>query len=156
MPGPPPKPTALKLLEGNPGKRPLNKNEPKPEVKAPKCPKWLSPGAKKEWRRIVPVLLRMRVLTEADGTHLACWCQAVSRMIEAETQLAQAGILYQPKKDGVPTGYIIQSPLISVIKGCLQTIDKFGLEFGVTPSSRVRLHADPALESKPGNKWANF
>ncbi|MEQ8198694.1 MAG: phage terminase small subunit P27 family, partial [Clostridiaceae bacterium] len=29
-----PKPTAIKVLEGNPGKRPLNKNEPKPEKKA--------------------------------------------------------------------------------------------------------------------------
>ncbi|HZK10243.1 MAG TPA: phage terminase small subunit P27 family, partial [Clostridia bacterium] len=31
-----PKPTALKVLEGNPGKRPLNKNEPQPERKAPR------------------------------------------------------------------------------------------------------------------------
>lgn len=36
--GRPPKPTAIKELEGNPGKRPLNKNEPKPKQTAPKCP----------------------------------------------------------------------------------------------------------------------
>ena len=40
-----PKPTALKVLEGNPGKRPLNENEPKPERKAPECPSWLEPEA---------------------------------------------------------------------------------------------------------------
>ena len=45
-----PKPTALKELEGNPGKRPLNDREPKPEKKAPPCPKWLNDDAKKEWR----------------------------------------------------------------------------------------------------------
>jgi phage terminase small subunit len=50
--GRPPKPTALKVLEGNPGKRPLNQNEPKPEKKAPNCPSWLLPDAKKEWRRL--------------------------------------------------------------------------------------------------------
>ena len=33
-----PKPTVLKELEGNPGRRPLNKNEPKPNKKAPRCP----------------------------------------------------------------------------------------------------------------------
>ncbi len=32
MPGRPPKPTALKLLQGNPGKRPLPKGEPRPPV----------------------------------------------------------------------------------------------------------------------------
>ena len=46
-----PTPTAIKELEGNPGKRPLNKNEPKPTKKAPPCPKWLEPEAKKEWHR---------------------------------------------------------------------------------------------------------
>lgn len=45
--GRPPKPTAIKELEGNPGKRPLNKNEPKkPKQGAPKCPSWLEPDAK--------------------------------------------------------------------------------------------------------------
>ena len=45
-----PKPTAIKELEGNPGKHPLNASEPKPKKKAPACPKWLEPEAKKEWR----------------------------------------------------------------------------------------------------------
>lgn len=44
-----PKPIAIKELEGNPGKRPLNDAEPKPVRKAPPCPKWLEPEAKKEW-----------------------------------------------------------------------------------------------------------
>ena len=35
-----PKPTAVKQLEGNPGKRQLNANEPKPAARAPSCPKW--------------------------------------------------------------------------------------------------------------------
>ena len=36
-----PKPTALKVLEGNPGKRPLNLYEPTPEGDLPECPEWL-------------------------------------------------------------------------------------------------------------------
>ena len=46
-----PTPTTIKELEGNPGIRPLIDAEPKPERKAPPCPKWLEPEAKKEWRR---------------------------------------------------------------------------------------------------------
>ena len=37
-----PKPTAVKALEGNPGKRSLNTGEPKPEKKAPRCPASMS------------------------------------------------------------------------------------------------------------------
>ena len=42
-----PKPTAIKELEGNPGGRPLNPNEPRPDKKAPRCPSWLEEEAKK-------------------------------------------------------------------------------------------------------------
>ena len=47
-----PKPTALKVLEGNPGKRPLNLFEPTPEDKMPECPDWLEDEAKAEWDRL--------------------------------------------------------------------------------------------------------
>ena len=58
-----PKPTAIKELEGNPGKRLLNADEPKPERKVPPCPKWLEPEAKKEWRRLSKQLEQIGVLT---------------------------------------------------------------------------------------------
>ena len=46
-------PTAVKVLEGNPGKRCLSGSEPKPQKKAPRCPSCLEDEAKKEWKRIV-------------------------------------------------------------------------------------------------------
>ena len=61
-----PKPTALKLLEGNPGKRPLNANEPIPPQGEVKCPSWLLPEAKKEWKRLAPAMESMGILTLAD------------------------------------------------------------------------------------------
>ena len=51
--GPKPKPTAIKILEGNPGKRPLNLNEPKPLQIAPECPDWLLDEAKKELKNVL-------------------------------------------------------------------------------------------------------
>ena len=74
-----PKPTAIKELEGNPGKRPLNEAEPKPEHKAPPCPKWLEPEAKKEWRRLSKQLEAIGVLTEVDQAAFASYCQAYAR-----------------------------------------------------------------------------
>ncbi len=43
MAGRKPKPTAVKKLEGNPGKRKLNKNEPVPAKGMSTCPDWLMP-----------------------------------------------------------------------------------------------------------------
>ena len=60
-----PKPTALKVLEGNPGKRPLNELEPKPKKQAPSCPSWLEPEAKKEWRRMA----KDRKSTRLNSSH---------------------------------------------------------------------------------------
>lgn len=52
--GRPPLPTEIKALRGNPGKRPLN-NDPHVPAGIPKCPDWLTPVAKAEWARVVPI-----------------------------------------------------------------------------------------------------
>ena len=63
-----PLPTAIKLLEGDRGKgrRPINKNEPTPSQENVKCPAWLMPEAKKEWKRLAPALMAMGILTDHD------------------------------------------------------------------------------------------
>ena len=82
MAGRKPKPTALKKLEGNPGKRKLNTKEPVPEKGMPDCPKWLLPEAKEEWKRLCQKLSEMGVLTEIDmaafaacGEERFCQCE---------------------------------------------------------------------------------
>jgi P27 family predicted phage terminase small subunit len=137
MPGPAPKPTALKLLEGNPGKRKLNTNEPKPKLVAPKCPGHLDEVAKKEWKRLVPVLLHMRVLSEADQIQLALLCQTYSRMIEAQEALSKSSLLI---KTG--SGYVQQSPLIGIISTCTQQLVTLCREFGLSPAARTKITAD--------------
>ena len=52
MRGRKPKPTDQKRLEGNPGKRQLNDQEPEPEVAIPDCPEHLDPEARAEWQRV--------------------------------------------------------------------------------------------------------
>jgi phage terminase small subunit len=75
MPGPAPKPTALKLLQGNPGKRKLNDQEPKPVVGAV-APKYVqdSPVLLAEWNRHAPRLTKLKLLTEIDDDALATLC----------------------------------------------------------------------------------
>ena len=80
MAGRKPKPTALKKLEGNPGKRKLNTKEPVPAKGMPDCPKWLLPEAKEEWKRLCKKLSEMDVLTltEIDMAAFAAYCQSQS------------------------------------------------------------------------------
>ena len=141
--GPKPKPTAIKQLEGNPGKRPLNKNEPKPQGKAI-CPSWLLPDAKKEWRRMSSQLSKLGLLTSVDQTAFAVYCQAYARWKEAEEILKEKGLTFE-RKDPDKGEYSQQRPEVAIAHKMMEKIRSFCAEFGLTPSSRSRM-------SLPGDK----
>lgn len=76
--GPLPKPTALKILEGNPGKRKIkDTGEPMPNVLdvIPDPPEWLMPDAVDEWNKLAPSLMALGLLTEVDLSAFATLCQ---------------------------------------------------------------------------------
>lgn len=129
-----PKPTALKVLEGNPGHRPLNKKEPLVKGKLPKCPSWLEDDAKKEWRRLGRVLADMGMLTEMDMTAFAGYCQAYARWKGAEEFISQHGDMVR-----TPNGYLQQVPQVSIAQTNLKIMLKFCEQFGLTPSARSRM-----------------
>lgn len=129
-----PKPTHLKLLQGNPGKRPVNKREPKPRPIAPSCPSWLSAEAKKEWAVIAPELERLGLLTIIDGSALAGYCQSYARWKQAERVLDKDGFTRETE-----SGFLQQRPEVSIAQKSLGLVAKFLVEFGMTPSSRARL-----------------
>ena len=135
-----PKPTAVKKLEGNPGCRPLNANEPKPKGAAV-CPDWLEDEAKAEWERISGVLEDMGVLTEADTLAFAGYCQAYARWREAEEYLSKHGSTFT-----TPSGYVQQVPQVSIAHTNLNIMLKFCTEFGLTPSARSRITAGKMTE----------
>lgn len=132
-----PKPSALKLLEGNPGKRELNSLEPTPEKKAPKCPSWLDAEAKKEWRRLVKQLEDLGLLTQVDMAAFAGYCQAFARWKEAEEFISKHGTIVK-----TPSGYWQQVPQVSIAQTYLKIMHKFCEQFGLTPSARSRIVAD--------------
>jgi P27 family predicted phage terminase small subunit len=81
-----PTPTALKLLQGNPGKRALDLSAGvNPQVAIPSAPGHLSPAAKKEWKRITPLLEELGLISGLDRQALALYCQTAGRLDELET-----------------------------------------------------------------------
>lgn len=159
--GPAPKPTALKLLQGNPGHRPLNGDEPKPKAKAPPCPLYIreDPVAKKEWRRLTPILLRMRVLTEADATVLGSLCLTHSHLIRnleamrkfntKDEKNGLAGMILQTK-----SGYLAINQVYANVTAAIDQELKLCRELGLTPSARSRIQTS-GPQQKPVNKWAD-
>ena len=137
-----PKPTALKLLEGNPGKRALNTSEPKPDKKPPRCPVWLEAEAKKEWRRVAKQLEAIGILTEVDMAAFAGYCQAYARWKEAEEFITKHGTIVK-----TPSGYWQQVPQVSIAQTYLKLMNKFCEQFGLTPSARSRIVAEGAKSS---------
>src|SRR5687768_11007374 len=105
-----PTPTNLKLLKGNPGKRPLNEAEPMPAPAIPKPPDHVTGEARKEWFRISKQLHELGLLTEIDRAALAAYCIAWGRWVEAEQNLAKYGtVIKSPDK-----GWLVQSPYLSI------------------------------------------
>jgi len=82
-----PKPTRMKALTGNPGKRPLNVHEPRPEPAAPDCPPELSPVARQEWKRLTAELVKLNLITHLDRGALATYCGAYALWAETMEQI---------------------------------------------------------------------
>jgi len=144
MRGRKPKPTALKLLDGNPGKRPLNEREPLMLQGLPEPPEWLDAEARAEWDRIVPELAEMGLLSRADRPALTAYCTAWSRWVEAEAMVKKLGTIVKSPEKGFP----MKSPYLSIADQSLETMRKLMVEFGLTPSSRSRIKV-------PGNDAAD-
>ena len=138
-----PKPSALKELEGNPGKREINTNEPRPVKKAPPCPKWLEPDARKEWRRLAKQMEQIGILTEVDMTAFAGYCQAYARWREAQDEITRHGSIY---KDG--DGRIRPNPYIAIANQQMREIKSFAADFGLTPSNRTAMIANVLSAAK--------
>lgn len=157
-----PKPTHLRILEGNPGKRALPRAEPKPKTAAPACPRFLTGEARKEWRRMVALLLPLGLLTQVDRAALAAYCQCWARWVYAEEQLAILRDLPRPPlAEGEPAlpppgwtfttdkGYEGITPWLSIANAALKEMRAFLAEFGMTPSSRSRVTASKPETSDP-------
>lgn len=135
MRGRKPKPVAMKKLAGNPGKRPLG-NVPQPPVPdhTPYVPRHLNDEARREWRRIVKLLMELGLYTEVDRAALAMYCQAWGRWVEAERELAKEGAVLTSCK-----GNLYQNPRLHVANKAWEQMRRILAEFGLTPSSRSRL-----------------
>ena len=144
-----PTPSSLRVLHGNPGHRKLPDGEPQVVAKIPTCPRELSATAKKEWRRIAPELARLGLLARIDRAALALYCDNYGRWIEAIQAIQQYGVVIKS-----PTGFPMQSPYVAIANKAGEQVRLLLGEFGMSPSSRTRVHAEPATpKDDPFELW---
>jgi P27 family predicted phage terminase small subunit len=148
-----PKPTALRVLQGNPGRRPLPKSEPKPLARAPTAPEHLDDAARLEWDRLTPQLVRLGLLTELDRALLAGYCSAYSLWVHARGELRRELESAGGPFSATEAGYLQASPWFRIAQNAAKEMRAFAVEFGLSPSSRTRTTAaqiladdDPAEE----------
>lgn len=147
MAGRRPKPMAMHRLNGNPrhfSQAELNEDEnPQPKLAPPEMPKGLSKCARREWRRIVPLLQQIGVLSEIDGRALAAYCDAAAMVEQATKEIAKHGLTFEEcfedKQGNVVVGSIKANPAVSIKFNAMKVMKTFLIEFGLTPASRRNL-----------------
>lgn len=152
MPSPIPLPTAIKAAAGNPGKRPLNALEPRPQAGEPEMPPDLDGAEADAWREMVPILMQMQVLSVADGTALGSMCRLEVRLRKAREELnatlrraeatGKLGFML-----GGDKGIARANPLVTVVCALEDEQLRWLREFGLTPSSRTKI----ATSKEAGN-----
>lgn len=145
MRGRKPKPTAQKLLAGNPGKRPLNKHEPQaPTLTSADPPLWLTDLAREAWDWYAPRLIASKTLTETDLHNLEAFCAAYSRWRIAEDDIKKHGITVFSVQGGV-----VKNPAVTVANEALKQLATFGASLGLDPASRARIQVPGGPTKNP-------
>ena len=134
--GRPRTPIPLRVAQGNPAHRPI------PEVAefptGAECPAWLSRDAKKEGKRIAPMLHDQGLLTAADQAMLTGYCEAYGTVAECRRILNRAGYTTMTDK-----GSVVTRPEARVLNAALTHLHRYAVEFGFSPASLSRVKPIP-------------
>ena len=110
-------------------------------TKAPPIPENFSIYATAEWKRIMPRLIKDRVLTKADLAGVEHYCMMIGVVREIETNRA------------MNTGDI-DAKLFGVQNRAAQTARQLAAEYGLSPISRARIGCDFDESSDDDNPLA--
>jgi P27 family predicted phage terminase small subunit len=117
----------------------------------PKLPAYLSPDARKEWRKLLPLLMERRSLTAADAAALAMHCEVFARWVQCQRQITEQGITLTVtvlSSNGEPITRTRPHPALRIAQDCERSLRASLRELGLTPASRQRvMAARPAEET---------
>ncbi|MDO9712444.1 phage terminase small subunit P27 family [Paracraurococcus lichenis] len=147
MAGRRPKPTQLKLVAGNAGKRPLNAAEPQPRRELPSPPAHLSPQARVAWGRFSALLDRIGVLTEADATALEQMAETYAEIIWLRADIEDNG-RFQTVKTKAGGEMERLRPAYTALMDADRRLKAWLVEFGTTPAARSKVKGNGGEEQE--------
>ncbi len=136
MSGRKPKPTAVKKLEGNPGHRPLPSNEPQYEAASERAPTGMTAEARKFWHKLAEQVIEAGVLRSVDVPAFALMAEHYALAMRAIDEIAEVDYLTTEDRNGAQR----KLPQLQVFRDNAAAYRMFATEFGLTPSSRARIH----------------
>ena len=138
-----PKPTILKILSGNPGRRALNHDEPAYGPGAPDKPTFLDDDAGEEWDRITSMLVSARVITKGDAGIVLVACDAYAQLRQCQKFLKEKGSLsYDASSINGGTSYK-PYPEVAQRNMARRQYQSALAELGLGPSSRSKVKTLP-------------
>ncbi len=141
-----PKPTALRLLEGNREHRPINRHEPKPQVVLPECPSFVEGYAREVWNELGAQLVGLGVMTAVDWMGFVALCMEWATYVEAK-EVLKGGSVWTAE-----SGYKQSVPEVKIANEALGKVKALLAEFGLTPSSRARL----SIKNDEDDDWGDL
>lgn len=138
MAGRRPTPTELKLVRGNPGKRPINKKEPMPAKRIPSTPAHLTDEGQVAWGRLTVLLDRMGVLTDADGFALERLCDCYAEILALRELVDANGRTYETTSTQGDL-VIKANPAVAMLADVDRRFKSYLVEFGLTPAARSKV-----------------
>lgn len=164
VPGPAPKPYLQVVREGNPGKKAIEPGVVLPPADLEE-PNWLDtfPAvrekdaqavnrrarevARREWRRVVPVLKHSAGLADVDAQLAQDYCICVARIDQCERELSMHGLLQLGQRGWQKNG-------ATTIVGQYRTqLRAYIGELGLSPSARTRLSAPEGGNDDDGDPF---
>ncbi len=131
--GPPPKPSALKKLQGTYRKDRAARNEIEPKKGCPDRPTGLDKIARERWDLLAPQLVELGVLTLVDGSVLEGFCRHYSRAVQADRAIDKHGMIVE-----TPFGPKL-NPAVRVSRESWTVLNQLGSKLGLSPADRARL-----------------
>lgn len=129
-----PKPTHLRLLDGNPGRQPFNKKEPKPHGDLRTPPDWFNADEIAGWEYAISHAPR-GMLKRIDRAALVTFVVAENLHAQATQAVHKFGMVTRSPVKNEP----MQNPYLSIVNRQAQLMLKASAELGFTPSSRSRV-----------------
>lgn len=117
----------------------------------PRMPSHLGVEARKEWRRVLPMLLDRGSLTEGDATALALYAETFARWCAAKKEIVERGLTLETTvldKHGSAVTTRKVNPALRIAENCERSLRSFLRELGLTPATRERVLPAKQKEQK--------